>query len=284
MMTIPNVPTDNLYKFLALTGIFIWLVAFIYPESKRQELTDEVTQLNGEIYRLDYEMKPLEAKTKELKKQIAKLDKLCGCGFKSIVTDSMIVRPKIVDGEKNIVELSREIDTLMKEQDDLIHQTNIKSMDIRVKRELIDNKIANVNELTEASLFLVPFGIILSMVGFFLWYYQTQTYQDSLLRQQYLQLHKYERCQSCWVPLASEEAYRLLTADEKQKAMYCSTCFKDGNFIEPEMTLKQMKAKVRARCKEIKFGWLATWIWTSRLDYLERWLPRFKWETRTEQK
>ncbi len=33
LMNIPNLPTDNLYKFMALSGLFIFILSMFYPIS-----------------------------------------------------------------------------------------------------------------------------------------------------------------------------------------------------------------------------------------------------------
>ena len=48
-MNVPNLPTDNLYKFIALTGIVLFLVALIYPEYKDAQLKDAIALYNAEV-------------------------------------------------------------------------------------------------------------------------------------------------------------------------------------------------------------------------------------------
>lgn len=277
-MNIPNIPTDNLYKFIALTGVIIFILTLFYPELKRQELNDEITLINGQIEILDYEKHPLEQQTKEIKKKITELDKLCDCGFKSIINDSLIVKPKIISGPKEIMELTKQIDILIQERDKLIEQTNFKALEINTKTELIRNKQDNLDELNKASAFFIPFSFILSTLGFLFWFTQTQRYQDSLLKEQYEQLKKFERCQSCGIHFSNDCNYNQLTSEEKQKLTYCSVCYNEDKFTEPEITFKEMKEKVRNRCKELGFNKLKIFIYLLGLNDLERWRPKFKWK------
>lgn len=75
MITVPTLPTDNLYKFVALTGVFLLLVAVLYPTIKIQELNSEIIVLNGEIERHRYESEILSEKRSDLKKKLKELVK-----------------------------------------------------------------------------------------------------------------------------------------------------------------------------------------------------------------
>jgi len=50
-------------------------------------------------------------------------------------------------------------------------------------------------------------------------------------------------CQSCTMPI-DNEADRGTEKDGSKSAEYCKYCYKEGNLVEPEMTLDQMKGLI----------------------------------------
>ncbi len=59
-MNIPNLPTDNLYKFLALFGLVLFLFCNIYPTTKLNKVEEEVIKIKTEIGEIDLEIDFLE--------------------------------------------------------------------------------------------------------------------------------------------------------------------------------------------------------------------------------
>jgi hypothetical protein len=276
-MTIPNLPTDNLYKFIALTGIFLFLFAIIYPEYRRQEISNEMTLIDGEISKLDLEKEKIKDKQKEIKNQIDKLDKQCNCGSKSIVNDSVIVRTVILDGSKELLDLSSSIDQLVEEWKDLHRQLISKMIDIVTREKVLINKQTEINDYQKEANTYIPVSLIISVVGFMTWYEKTQSIQDKLLKEQYKEFISNEYCQSCGIYLNHQDFYSLLDKENKRKTRYCITCYQNGEFSEPDMTFEQMKKRVKERCLKLGFSKFQTYIYLLRLKNLFRWQKNFKW-------
>lgn len=82
---------------------------------------------------------------------------------------------------------------------------------------------------------------------------------------------KYEKfCQSCSMPL--EDGKNSGTEKDGSKSLkYCSYCYEDGKFKDPDMTLDEMKKIVDDALKEK--GWKRPLRWMSlmMLPRLERW-------------
>lgn len=77
-------------------------------------------------------------------------------------------------------------------------------------------------------------------------------------------------CQSCSMPLDSED----LLGTEKNGAKnheYCKYCYQDGSFINPAMTLEQMKELVKTQMQKMKMdsGLISRAVNT--LPTLKRW-------------
>ncbi|MBE4704223.1 zinc ribbon domain-containing protein [Spiroplasma platyhelix] len=52
----------------------------------------------------------------------------------------------------------------------------------------------------------------------------------------------YKKCQSCAMSIKKDEN-KGLEANKTLSMKYCQFCYKDGEFIEPNITLKEMQEK-----------------------------------------
>lgn len=80
---------------------------------------------------------------------------------------------------------------------------------------------------------------------------------------------KKQFCQSCGMPLDGKD-----NGTEKDGSLswkYCSLCYKDGKFINPEMSLDEMKDVVDKALIEQGWGRFRRRLALSTLPRLERW-------------
>jgi hypothetical protein len=59
--------------------------------------------------------------------------------------------------------------------------------------------------------------------------------------------------------------------DGTKSADYCSKCYWDGRFIEPDMTVGQMQALVKDRMKAMHLPGFIANRWVKRIPELKRW-------------
>ncbi len=85
-------------------------------------------------------------------------------------------------------------------------------------------------------------------------------------------MEKYKVCQSCGMPLKSDPQGGGTLADGTKSFKYCSFCFQQGRFTQPEMTASQMQAFVKGKMKEMGFipGLLAVFF-VKGIPKLARW-------------
>jgi hypothetical protein len=76
-------------------------------------------------------------------------------------------------------------------------------------------------------------------------------------------------CQSCSMPLDGEN--NGTEADGSRSVMYCQMCYEDGKFIDPELTLEEMKAIVDRSLREKGWNRFKRWATLAYLPSLERW-------------
>lgn len=53
----------------------------------------------------------------------------------------------------------------------------------------------------------------------------------------------YKNCQSCGMPIKKDEV-KGTEKDGSKSTQYCSFCYKNGEFVEPNISAEQMEEKV----------------------------------------
>jgi hypothetical protein len=82
----------------------------------------------------------------------------------------------------------------------------------------------------------------------------------------------YKFCQSCSMPLKDDPGHGGTNADGSKSTMYCSNCYQNGKFTQPDWTVEQMHAFVKSKLKEM--GWfhrLFAGPFSKMVYGLERW-------------
>ena len=81
----------------------------------------------------------------------------------------------------------------------------------------------------------------------------------------------YKNCQSCGMPLSKDEKGGGTNTDGSKSNMFCSHCYQQGKFTLPDITIDQMKERVKGKLKDFGFpGFLAVFF-TKGIVKLERW-------------
>lgn len=80
----------------------------------------------------------------------------------------------------------------------------------------------------------------------------------------------YKNCQSCGMPLKRDEKGGGTNADGSKSTMYCSHCYENGKYTLPDITVDEMKTRVKGKMKEMGFGFMAG-LFTRGIPKLERW-------------
>ena len=81
----------------------------------------------------------------------------------------------------------------------------------------------------------------------------------------------FKNCQSCGMPLKKDPKGGGTNADGSTSKMYCSYCYENGRFTQPNMKVEEMQAFVKDKMKEMGFpGFLASFF-SKGTPKLERW-------------
>ncbi len=213
-MTLPNVPTDSLYKFLALTGIIIVIFCFIYTKNKNEEIVVEIFDLQLELAKNSIEQKyhqPLiddisqyltvtASKTDSIGNVLDR-EKYFGDSLMSnVYNDSvMLTKNEVFKMQKYL--LVREdylnrlgkylsdngkfenIDSKMNELLQMVKNNEIRAAEGNWKLQLLDYKIESLENWEKVAEYCLIFGLILFCSGFIFWYAKVQKPLDKKLQQ-----------------------------------------------------------------------------------------------------
>lgn len=81
----------------------------------------------------------------------------------------------------------------------------------------------------------------------------------------------YKRCQSCGMPLSKDRNGGGTEADGTRSRRYCSYCYENGRFRQPEMTVNDMKHTVTGVLRRQGMAWPVVAFFAWRVTRLERW-------------
>jgi hypothetical protein len=81
----------------------------------------------------------------------------------------------------------------------------------------------------------------------------------------------YTNCQSCGMPLSKDPEMGGTKADGTKSLMYCSYCYKQGAFTQPDIKVDEMKAFCKQKLKEMGFPGFLAGFFTMGIPKLERW-------------
>jgi len=84
-------------------------------------------------------------------------------------------------------------------------------------------------------------------------------------------METYKNCQSCGMPMKRDPQKGGTNSDGTKNLMFCSYCYSNGAFFQPDMTMDEMKTLVKEKLKEMGFpGIIAGWF-TKGIPKLKRW-------------
>ncbi len=82
---------------------------------------------------------------------------------------------------------------------------------------------------------------------------------------------KYKNCQSCGIPMKQDPKGGGTEPDGSLNNKYCSYCYENGAFVQPEMTMEEMKSLVKEQLKKMKMPGFIASFFAAGIPKLERW-------------
>jgi hypothetical protein len=209
MTPLPNIPTDNLYKFIFIAGLTIILTGLVILVTQYNSITNSLGKLEFEVGKIESESAYLRKEASELGIELKALDKKTS----NIKADSFEINQHLIDlksnllndknyreylsflfaHESDLVPYSKEFSKLMKINEIL----EAKQKQITLNGDIIMLKI---RQLRRETIRLVVISILLSLMmftgyriansGYHKWYTLVQKPADEKLNLELLELKK----------------------------------------------------------------------------------------------
>ncbi len=96
-------------------------------------------------------------------------------------------------------------------------------------------------------------------------------YSKFILNQQQFTMTSYKNCQSCGMPMKKDPKGGGSNADGSRNQKFCSYCYVLGAFVQPEMTVDEMKELVKEQMMKMGFPRFISGFFTKGIPKLERW-------------
>lgn len=78
-------------------------------------------------------------------------------------------------------------------------------------------------------------------------------------------------CQSCGMPMEKDPEKGGTLKDGYKTTTYCSYCYQSGAFKDNFTSSAEMVKLVRGKLKEMGYGPIKRWFYSSHIPRLERW-------------
>lgn len=78
-------------------------------------------------------------------------------------------------------------------------------------------------------------------------------------------------CQSCGMPMEKDERGGGTELDGTKSVKYCSRCYENGKFCNPDMTVDGMKQLVKGKLQSMGFPGFIAHMFIKNIHKLERW-------------
>lgn len=153
MLPMPSLPTDNLYKFMAIAGLVFTAIGLVSPA----------------IYKTDWYN---DAITRS-----EKLDQRVAEGRLRI--EEIAIRSQLTEKERSAL-----LDRLSKQfSEDIADERYALNQQLEQRQNLADEKVEGLQWCGVA-------GFLVSLAGFICWYQRVQSMQDSILRMEFEKLKR----------------------------------------------------------------------------------------------
>jgi hypothetical protein len=78
-------------------------------------------------------------------------------------------------------------------------------------------------------------------------------------------------CQSCGMPMKKDPQLGGTNSDGSKSEKFCSYCYVEGQFMQPDMNAKEMQSFCIEKMKEQGIPRFVGWLFTRSIPRLERW-------------
>lgn len=268
-MNLPNIPTDNIFKFFFITALLIMIIGFLYPKYKLYEIEEQRILINKSIAILEAERKVISRDLKDFEKYVKRNSSIIefSIGDSMIHFSAPIMKSSYSYFDRQLLdEIQSKVSSYHKYND----ESDLKIIEINNQKELLNNE----TEKWHLYLTLGTFAILISgfflLIGFKGWF-QEEVLKLEILKYKHRQITKHKGyCQSCGMDINSDPKVSDIFAN------YCSFCCDDDNFNHT-MNFEEFCELVKNRLSELKWNKRNIDKHIRDMKKLNRWNNKFIW-------
>ncbi len=169
-MQIPRPPTDNLYKFLAITGLLVLATCIGINEHRNYIHSVENAQIRVGKETID---RKLAQETEEIDRVVSSVQ----ANIARAKNSPEQLDHEAIDQLRDEIEELRRIAFKQSSSDWLVKDSSA----LRLKSELADASVAATRSMNIWLIFFGLVGLLSTLSGFVLWYYKLQRHQDRII-------------------------------------------------------------------------------------------------------
>jgi len=198
-MEIPNLPTDNLYKFRALSGLSIIIFFISIFVIRLARIDENINKLKIEIGELEFERVILQEKDSLFALEAKNLGKALE-KYKFDPVDTIILLDSLIKDLHNPAhreylqfifsyqnevipeqKLLNALNQRLKQREENSFSLRSKANSIDIKNEILNSDIKALRRFTWLMSLGIGIGVYFTLSGFRLWYNKVQKYLDKKL-------------------------------------------------------------------------------------------------------
>lgn len=275
-MNIPTLPTDNLYKFYAIGGLFVLILSAYY-------LLENIIKIDEEKIKIKSEINIAKLNINKFKKRISLIEKegkeFCvehglSCQSLEDLTERDLADPNFPSKKLKI--LLDKHKTQLDENEEM--KSKIEEATVNLDNYVLSYDYKNLvfaNTLSWYLLFIVG-SLYFMTIGLFRW--SVVEKQNDYLRAQQLRSAglRLLKCQSCGAKL--EYDFRLPEIQPNSVQKFCTNCYDYDllEYIDPNITLSEMLTFVSNEMKLQNLPFLVIRFHLIEILFLERWKKEYR--------
>jgi len=267
-MTLPSIP-DNLYKLLILAGVFCLTYGYVEDIRNNDKYFSKVDFFNSSIDSLNIEVMKIQHQGDKLSKVADFLSKKNNVPNPIETNDSLLIFSQTIVGDKKEVAVSDSLSKLWEEYKEAQFKIKLFNKQLDIRKKTLNQAKEEYEATKETNgwlAFTAGICLIFGLAGMM----RFQHIQDELLSRQLSDKPKtYKFCQSCGKKFSSIRQ-NSKNSDGTVNLAFCTSCYKDGYFVEDDLTKEEFLKRVALEAKKRK-TWLGRKLITTRLKNLERW-------------
>jgi hypothetical protein len=195
-MNLPNIPSDNIYKFITLSSLVIMVIANIYFFTEIRNIYEDLINVDIDIVKLKYDVNVMDVELNNWYRGMEnKLKKFIDTEKLELIDTSF----SKVDRISYLIDLTDSLESNQKDKVEPIldkfgeeaikyykitSEILIKNDILEINNEKISVYYSAIKRLKIIYFILTPVLSILLVYGFRNWYVKVQKYQDVVLKKQ----------------------------------------------------------------------------------------------------